>query len=294
MYCIARLSGGLASAVATDRAIQRYGRKRVWIRFENTLWEDEDTHRFIADCMKRWGGQLIVGCVGKTPLDVFEAKQIIPNSAIAPCSAELKIKPFAEWLWRVPKPTTILSGLGWQEPHRITRLLRYHKHAGKWRAPMGFGRTIPGVYEDFPLLWKPLEYRPYADVVRSWGIEPPRAYALGFPHNNCGGRCVRQGVSEWRRLWQVWPERFAEMRDWEASQRAKGGARARSAFSRQRVDGIENNVSLADLERDWGSKSCQTPMLPMFGVDDRGACFCTDEWHDNASPAGDDATNPTK
>lgn len=275
MYYIARLSGGTASAVATDRAIQRYGRKRVWIRFEDVSWEDEDTYRFIDECMQRWGGGLISGQPGRTPLDVFEAKHIIPNSAIAPCSGELKIKPFEEWLWRIPKPVTILSGLGWTEPHRINRLGRYHKHAGKWRAPVGFAQRVHGVYEDFPLLWKPLEYRPYTEVVRSWGIEPPRAYSFGFPHNNCGGRCIRQGISEWKRLWLAWPDRFAQMRDWEASQRAKGGARTTSTFCRVRVGGIDQNITLAELEHRWQSETCGT--LPLFEyVDDRSSCFCTD------------------
>jgi len=272
-YFVARLSGGSASAVATDRVIQRYGRRRVWIRFEDTGFEDEDTYRFVNDLMARWGGRLLVGNPGRTPLDVFEAKSIIPNSAVAPCSRELKIVPFEAWLWRVPKPVTIVSGLGWNEPHRINRILRYHKHAGVWRAPMGFARRIPGVYEDFPLLWKPLEYRPYAEVVRSWGIEPPRAYRLGFPHNNCGGRCVRQGIAEWKRLWFVWPERFAQMRDWEAANRAKGGARADMSFCRTRVGGDSQSITLAELERQFQRETCGA--LPLLEyADDRSACYC--------------------
>lgn len=277
MYYIARLSGGTASAVATDRAVARYGRGRVWIRFEDVGWEDEDTYRFIDECMRRWGGRLITGQPGRTPLDVFEAKCLIPNSAVAPCSAELKIKPFEAWLWRIPKPVTILSGLGWQEPHRINRLSRWHKHGGQWRAPVGFARRIHGVYEDFPLLWKPLEYRPYSEVVRSWGIEPPRAYALGFSHNNCGGRCVRQGISEWKRLWVMWPERFAQMRDWEAAQRAKGGARGTATFCRTREGGVNHSITLAELERRWQREACETGPSLFENTDDRSSCFCTDD-----------------
>src|SRR5689334_15370342 len=98
MYYIARLSGGTASAVAADRAIARYGRGRVLIRFEDTRFEDEDTYRFIQECMARWGGRLYGKVEGRTPLQVFEDAKLIPNSAMAPCSRELKIKPFAEWL----------------------------------------------------------------------------------------------------------------------------------------------------------------------------------------------------
>lgn len=274
MYYIARLSGGTASAVATDRAIARYGRRKVLIRFEDTTWEDADTYRFIADCLQRWGGKLYTHSQGKTPLQVFEKHSIIPNSIMAPCSFDLKIAPFADWLWKLPKPTTILSGLSWAEPQRINRILHYHRHNKKWRPPQGFARRIPGVYEDFPLLWKPLEYRPYAEVVRSWGIEPPRAYAYGFPHNNCGGRCIRQGVSEWKRLWLVWPDRFAEMRDWEQTQRAKGGARAGAAFCEVQVKGQPQRITLAELEQRWQQEACG--MLPLLEyTDDQSSCYCT-------------------
>lgn len=270
MYYIARLSGGTASAVAADRAIQRFGRRKVLLRFKDTLFEDEDLYRFLRDLMRRWGGRLYHHIDGRTPLVVAEQKHIIPNSGMAPCSFELKIAPFERWLWRLPKPVTILSGLGWQEPQRINKILHYHKHRGKWRAPQGFARRIPGVYEDFPLLWQPIEHRAYFEVVQSWGIEPPRLYKEGFPHNNCGGRCVRQGISEWHRLRAVHPERFAQMRDWEQEQRAKGGARANAAFCSSRVGGGRRPITLVELE--------QQERTVAEGVfqDDLFSCFCTD------------------
>lgn len=277
MYYVARLSGGAASAVATERAIQRYGRNKVLIRFEDTHWEDEDCYRFIADCMKRWGGKLYPRPTqeGQTPLDVFEQESLIPNSAMAPCSRELKILPFARWLWKLPRPVTVLMGLDWHEPHRIKRLKHYHKHGGKWRVPQGFARQMAGVYEDFPLMWKPLEYRPYQNVVRGWGIEPPRMYGLGFPHANCGGRCIRQGMDEWRRLSIVWPERFVQMRDWEQAQRAKGGARAEAAINRSRVGGVSRPITLLELEQQW-AKGQEGAMDFGESKDDRTSCFCTD------------------
>src|SRR5690242_7750536 len=137
MYWIARFSSGAASAVSVDRAIQRYGRGAVKIHFSNVFWEDEDNYRFVAECMARWGGRLYgvahdPDAPKRTPLDVFEAKHIIPNSAMAPCSYALKMAPFEAWLWRLPKPLTILSGLDWHEPHRIVRQAHYHQHKGHW------------------------------------------------------------------------------------------------------------------------------------------------------------------
>lgn len=31
------------------------------------------------------------------------------------------------------------------------------------------------------------------EVLKADGIEPPRLYAMGFAHNNCGGFCCRAG-----------------------------------------------------------------------------------------------------
>lgn len=260
----------MASAIAADRTIERYGRPKVLLNIADTCFEDEDSYRFVRECMRRWAGKLYIHRDGRTPLDVFEQKQLIPNSAIAPCTYELKIKPFERWLWTLPKPTTIVSGLGWAEPHRIERIVHYHRHNGKPRPPQGFARRIPGVYEDFPLLWKPIDFRPAAEIIRSWGIEPPRAYADGFPHNNCGGRCVKQGISEWQRLRVARPGRFAEMRDWELEQRAKGGARATAAILRERKGRVSTPLTLIELEQR------DPPQAAMAFDEDFTACFCTE------------------
>lgn len=237
MNYVMSLSGGVASAVAADRAIQRYGRDSVTLRFADTSWEDEDLYRFLDDLMVRWGGMLQVIKDGRNPLQVAEDKQIIPNSQIAPCSSVLKSLPFMEMDRTRPKPLTVLLGLDWHELHRVERMQAKY-------APM----AVDATYVDFPLLWKPLEFRPYVEVVESWGIEMPRLYRYGFKHNNCGGRCVKQGIREWLRLRDVFPERFAEVRDWEQAQRAKGGARATFAISKSRIGGEKQALTLLELE----------------------------------------------
>jgi hypothetical protein len=267
MYYVMSLSGGLSSAVAADRAIARHGRRRVLLWFADTSWEDGDLHRFLGDCMARWGGRLYRYRDGRTPLQVAEDRRIIPNQKHAPCSFVLKIEPFTRWLWTLPKPVTVLLGLDWREMHRITERRRWHRKAGKPRAPVGYARKVAGVYEDFPHLWKPYEFRPYAEVVRSWGIEPPRLYAAGFSHNNCGGRCVKEGIAEWLLLRDTFPERFAEVRDWEGAQRALGGKRAAYAIARDQSGGKVVPLTLAEIE---GRRA--TGQRPLF--DDRIACFC--------------------
>ncbi len=256
MRYVASLSGGGASAVATDRAIDRYGRNAITLWFADTGWEDEDLYRLLADLMKRWGGDLMIHRDGRTPLQVAEYEQIIPNQKHAPCSRSLKIRPFVKFLEAQPKPLTVLLGLDWKEQHRM-------------EAPKRHYEAIEGVTVDYPLLWKPIEYRPYQEVVREWGIDPPRLYAMGFPHNNCGGRCVKQGIGEWIRLHHHMPERFAEVRDWEQAQRAKGGPRADYGMVRDRTGGDVKSMTLAELEqREFPAPDDEPSQDDMFG------CMC--------------------
>ena len=51
---LSSLSGGAASAVAHDRAINRYGVDRVIPWFADVLYEDDDTYRFLSDLETRW------------------------------------------------------------------------------------------------------------------------------------------------------------------------------------------------------------------------------------------------
>jgi hypothetical protein len=255
MHYVVSLSGGVASAVATDRAIQRYGRGSITLWFADTSWEDEDLYRFLDELMARWGGDLIKHRDGRTPLQASEDVKLIPNQRRAPCSRILKIEPFTKFITGQPKPLTVLLGLGWNEQHRM-------------EAPKRNYESIEGITVDYPLMWKPLEYRPYQDVVRSWGIEPPRLYQMGFPHNNCGGRCVKQGIGEWIRLKHNFPERFIEVRDWEQEQRAKGGARATYGIVRDRSGGDVKPLTLAELEER------ETPGDNEPSTDDMFSCMC--------------------
>lgn len=256
MHYIVSLSGGVASAVAAELAIQKFGRSTITLWFADTLWEDEDNYRFIADCMARWGGDLTTYTDGRTPLQVAEDRMLIPNQRIAPCSLELKIKPFTAFLAAHEKPVTVLLGLDWKETHRMAR-------------PKATYEAIEGVTVDYPLMWKPIDFRPYQEVVKTWNIEPPRMYSVGWSHANCGGRCVKQGIADWNRLrlWQ--PERFAEVRDWEQAQRAKGGARATYAICRDQSNDEVKPLTLAEIEH-RGEPSNDEPTQ-----EDIFACLCS-------------------
>ena len=272
MRYIVSLSGGLGSAVTAEKTIERYGRSKVDLWFADTNWEDDDLHRFMGDCMKRWGGKLHTFKDGRTPLEVASDAKIIPNPMIAPCSYVLKVQPFEAFLWKNPRPVTVMLGLGWHEPHRIKSRRNYTRRMGKPKVPSGYPRRIPGVYEDFPLMWQPLDLRPAEQIVSSWGIRIPDLYLEGAPHNNCGRRCVKQGMKEWLYLLKTRPDSFAEVRDWEEEQRAKGGARANRAILRDRKGGVSKPLTLAELQR-------QNPdglIQPNMPIDDQFSCACTE------------------
>lgn len=270
MKYVVSLSGGLSSAVAAERVIQRYGRDNVQLWVANTLWEDEDLWRFLRQCCMRWGIEPIVTTEGRNPLQVAEGEHIIPNQKLAPCSKRLKIIPFTNWLKQQPKPITVHIGMDWMEGDRM-------------QAPKKNYEAIDGVTVEFPLIWRPLETRPYEDVVREWGIEPSRAYALGFGHSNCGGRCVRQGVSEWKRLWSTFPARFKEVEEWEQVQRAKGEPWNRYAIAKRERNRVTYPVTLLELRTQWESEPVS--MFDPIVVEANDFCLCQtpDDFEDTAA-----------
>jgi len=230
------LSGGLASALAAERAIQRYGRDQVLLWFADTQEEDADLYRFLHDLMARWGGQLFYYTDGRRPLDIAEKKGIIPCNQLAPCSFELKVRPYRTFIQAMPELPVVIIGLDYWESRRLKTT----------RA--SYAKAIPNAVVDYPLLWPQVETRPLTQVSREdWQIEPPRLYLLGFPHNNCGGACVRQGREEWERLYRHFPERYAAREEWENAQQAKGGPRAKRAFCAIQRQGVKGPITLTEI-----------------------------------------------
>jgi hypothetical protein len=260
MRYIASLSGGRLSAIATDRAIQRYGVENVTRWFADTSWEDPDLYRLLADLDKRWGGETIVYRDGRTPLDVSRSQNVIPNSRVAPCTFRLKIEPFIKFLETVEKPVTVLLGLDWTEMHRMD-------------APKARYEAIEGVFVDYPMMWKPYEFRPHNEIFREWGIKVPALYELGFPHNNCGGRCVKQGKREWLRLLATRPDDFAAVEQWEAEMRAKGEPWSNYAICNDEIreGGQRKKIALPLSEL----RKRNEPMEGEPSQEDLFSCFCS-------------------
>ena len=257
MKHIVSLSGGSASAVAADRVIDKYGDENVTLWFADTLWEDDDLYRFLDDLEDRWEKKIVRFTDGRNPLEVAEEKKLIPNSFAAPCSYYLKQLPFRKFLDTHEKPVTVHLGLDFTEEHRHAK-------------PKEIYEQIAGVSVDFPLMWKPLPYMSYTKMIEDWGIKIPRLYTMGFPHNNCGGRCVRQGASEWIRLMKHFPERFNKVRDWEKANQTPGSPRENRTILKKSKDGVPQSISLTELE-----KKNETTQMDIFTYQgDEYGCFC--------------------
>ena len=204
MVNIGSISSGLSSAIACNRLLKQD--PAAILVFMDTSFEDDDNYRFLSDCEKRWGVSIVQLAEGRTPYEVSRAKHVIPNSRVAPCTKRLKLDPFKKWLRDNYPEATIHIGYDYSEMHRIDATNK------------AYGEL--GYKVDYPLLWKPYEFRPYSQTVKEdWGIEPPRMYRMGYTHANCGGRCVKQGQGDWIRTLINFPERYAEVEEWEREMR---------------------------------------------------------------------------
>lgn len=259
MKHIVSFSSGLSSAVACERVLKRYD--DVDIVFMDTLIEDDDNYRFMRECEARWGVKITILTEGRTPFEVATDKKIIPSNFAAPCTFVLKIEPFVKYLTALNESDlTIHIGYDYMEIHRCEATEKNYAERG-WAV-------------DFPLLWKPYEARSYADTVKDdWGIKPPRMYAMGFSHANCGGRCVKSGQSDWLRTLKHFPNRFREIEDWEQGMR-NHPVRANRAMLRKQVGGVMRGLPLTELRENY--EDVEINQGDLFTMDETSPCVTCD------------------
>lgn len=152
------------------------------------------------------------------------------------------------------EPATICLGFDHTEHHRVNEFQSEHP---TWRvsAPM-----------TEPPLWD--KCRMVAET-ESLGIRIPRLYKLGFPHNNCGGCCVRAGISHFVHLYRVLPERFLAWEREEIATRADFVARGIEPFTilKDRRGGEPRPLSLRALR-------LRIEAGEIFPRDEWGGCGC--------------------
>jgi 3'-phosphoadenosine 5'-phosphosulfate sulfotransferase (PAPS reductase)/FAD synthetase len=206
MIYIVNVSGGLASFEALHRTIERYGKEQTVALFADTLIEDADLYRFLDDQERVFGIEITRLSDGRTPFGVWIAtrmiRRIVNGKRLAKCSLLLKTQIINSHIAReyAGVANTRVFGYTWDETHRMEALSRN-------LAPVE--------------CWFPLSEPPYVDkcdianICQQHGIQPPRLYAQGFAHNNCGGGCVWAGQAHWAHVYRTLPDVYAR---WEAEE----------------------------------------------------------------------------
>ena len=240
---VAMYSGGAASHVSCMRV------KPDVLLFADTGEEHPSLYDAIEIGSRKLEVPLVkVGITGGMDSAIDKHKSI-PSSKIPFCSMDLKIKPCFDWLEANAKGATIIIGYTWDEMVRVKRT--QHRYAEK------------GYNAISPLTEKP--YVSHQEAVEIYtkeiGVQP--LYEQGFPHNNCGGACVKAGISQWKQLLKVDPKRFAK---WKAREQKISTLHGKPCTILKRFgkpypllkleEDVKANIELPFSE--WGGCSCFT------------------------------------
>lgn len=278
---VVMFSAGGGSWAAAKRVAERHGVENLTLLFTDTLYEDEDAYRFLIE-----GAANVLGCEvprqfipqiehfppyedrpayklfvdglrleteqllpnlawlsrGEDIWDVFFRRRFLGNSSADPCSERLKRQMADAWLRaeRDPADTTVYVGIDKFEEHR------FDDGAGNGVRPR---RAADGWRYEAPLCEPP--YIAPWDVramMRSEGIEPPRLYANGHSHNNCGGFCVKAGQAEMALLYRTNPRRYAFNEQREQDIRAMLGKDV-SILTDRSGDGVKKPLTMAAFRK---------------------------------------------
>lgn len=206
---VVMFSGGAGSWATAKRVAQQHGTENMTLVFADTLVEDIDLYRFLAQAIENIGAKFVALADGRTPWQVFEDERYIGNTRVDPCSKILKRGLLDRWRNEncTPEDSIIYVGLSWYEPARVERI---KARTAPWRyeCPMA---DEPHLDPDEVLAW-----------MRAEGIEPPRLYGAGFTHNNCGGFCIKAGHAQFARLLSWNRPYYIDNEEKEARLRALG------------------------------------------------------------------------
>lgn len=228
MKYIISCSGGVGSAVSAILAWEN--NLDFEMVFADTLIEDEDLYRFNRDIEKLIGKPMTILCDGRTPWDVFIDRKFIGNSRLAHCSQELKTKQVKKYL-EGKTGISLVLGMHLAEQDRIDIAVK------EW-SPV----PVMSLLKHYKI------HRPEhaQNIVRNYGIELPALYSFGFPHNNCGGFCVRGGQQQFVSLLEAFPERYAHHEREQTRAMEAIGATARPFIQMQR-GGIKEYLTLTEF-----------------------------------------------
>jgi 3'-phosphoadenosine 5'-phosphosulfate sulfotransferase (PAPS reductase)/FAD synthetase len=249
---IVMFSGGVGSWAAAKRVADRHGSRNLVLLFADTRMEDEDLYRFLGEAAANVGGTLERVVEGRDPWQVFFDERFLGNTRADPCSKILKRRLLRRWIEARygPGEAVVSLGFDWTEGHRLERARPY------WRP-----YRVEAPLCDPPYLTK----RDQLALLKAEGIRPPKLYELGFPHNNCGGFCIKAGQAHFRLLLETMPERYAyhERKEQELREhlgknvavlRDRTGKRTRPMTLRAFRERVEADGKVDTFE--WGGCGC--------------------------------------
>jgi len=254
---IVMFSGGIGSFYTAKRLVDKYGPNNVLALFADTLIEDEDLYRFLHESVEYLNIELVIIKDGRDVWQVFKDVKFLGNSRIDPCSKILKRELLKKWQSDNLDPSfhVICYGIDWTEIHRFERLVKREKERG-------FQFELQA-----PLCEKPLVTKvEMLEDLKEKAIKPPRLYEMGFPHNNCGGFCVKAGQAQFALLYEKFPERYKYHEAKEQEMRELLGKDV-TIIVRQRNKKKER-VSLKQFREEI---DCQKKL---FDEDEFGGCGC--------------------
>ncbi len=254
-------SGGKASWLAALRVKERFGddlNNNITLLFTDTKTEDADLYRFLREGAEKLELSLVEIADGRDIWQVFKDRRFLGTNRVPLCSRILKQEPSETWVRENCDPETSVMhfGIDWTEIHRCDRIAKH------WDP----------IEVDFPLLWEPMADKSDVDEhLAAANIEPPRLYALGAPHNNCGGMCVRAGKAHFKWAIKAIPEVYDEWADKEEEVRthlnsniailrdtaSRGGQPVTLKRFKERVEAAGTQLDLFD-EDDWGGCGCMS------------------------------------
>lgn len=231
MKRIVSYSGGLGSFMAAQLTVARYGKENTVLVFTDTKTEDEDLYRFLNETSDALGCELITLADGRNIWEVFTDVRFQGNSRIDPCSRVLKRELFRKWMESSFKPedAVLVVGISHDEKHRMVRI---KEHWAPYQVQA-------------PLCEVKLPKEEVLNVLDRYGIDPPRLYEQGFPHNNCGGFCVKTGQKQMKLLLEKNPERYR----WHEEQQEKlfNIIGKRHGFIRKNINGEMHYLGLKEF-----------------------------------------------
>ena len=269
MKHVVNLSGGACSFWAADRVANKYGTADLTLLFADVLIEDPQLYELNEWTAEYFGVPITRVSREMTPWDLFRLEGMIGNDRAPICSIRLKREVLEEWHLRnltkrgslFGEPDGIVYvGLDWTEINRLNDLRVAYPH---WQieAPMC----------EWQPLWDKCKMLAELETLVGW---LPDAYKQGFPHFNCGKRCVRAGITHFVHLYNTDPEAFLEWEREEARTNVEFAARGieGGTFSvlKDRRGGKVTPMTFAQLRErvlsgdktlpkdDWGGCGCGT------------------------------------